>query len=160
MTREIPLTRGMVAIVDEADFPMLSQLTWRALNAGNAFYAATGKKKTCLMHRLLLCPPEGVEVDHVNGNTLDCRRTNIRLASRSGNGANRPKPAGRNGGPTSMFKGVSRSRTAWVASICVEKQQIRLGSFQSEVQAALAYDAAAREHFGSFARPNFPMAQR
>ena len=93
-------------------------------------------------------------VDHINGNGLDNRRSNLRPASRSQNGANRGAPSNN----TSGFKGVTRFRLKWMAKIQVHGRTIHLGLFATPQEAARAYDTAALEHFGEYARPNFPKA--
>lgn len=151
--REIPLTRGMVALVDDTDHPMLSQLTWYARTNGHGnWYAITGRR--CHMHRLILCPPVGVEIDHANGDGLDNRRANLRYATRAENSRNLQRPARR----LSSFKGVHPSKSGkWFARVNFEHQVIHLGSFVLEEDAARAYDAAALRYFGEFARLNFPI---
>lgn len=106
------------------------------------------------LHRLVLGAPPGMHVDHINADSLDNRVINLRLCSQSGNQANQRK---RTGG-VSQYKGVSLSRNsqAWRAQIGVDYQNLYLGSFRSEKEAARAYDAAARRYFGEFARLNFP----
>lgn len=153
--REIPLTRGLVALVDEADFEMLSHWKWHAhANRPTRFYAyaVIGHFAQVSMHRMVLLPSPGEQVDHVNGDRLDNRRCNLRIASCSQNNANR-KPAGR-------FKGVGPGRWAnrWTANIDFNGKRHYLGDFKSPLAAALAYDHAARELHGEFARLNFPEA--
>jgi hypothetical protein len=93
-------------------------------------------------------------VDHINGDTLDNRRANLRVCTKSENNRNRRKlhPT------TSRFKGVYKNTKPWIALIECNGKQFVLGRFASEEEAALAYDKAAKEHFGSFARLNFPPA--
>jgi hypothetical protein len=102
------------------------------------------------MHREVLGDPQGV-VDHINGDTLDNRRANLRVASYSGNNRNTRKRQG----CSSRFKGVDRHRGAWRARITPPGgRQVTLGHFASELEAALAYNAHARRLFGEFARLN------
>jgi hypothetical protein len=147
--REIELTRGFVALVDDEDFGALSGQKWTASVRPGRIYAQT---RSVLMHRLILGNPAG-DVDHRNGNGLDNRRANLRVASRSLNNANSRGRAG-----TSRFKGVSwcRRDNRWQAGIQQNGQRKALGRFDTEVDAALAYDEAARSLFGEFARLNFP----
>ncbi len=166
-TREIPLTRGLVAIVDAADYDALSEFKWFALicGRGDFFYAARRMRmgeigwvsktpKLVLMHRHILRPGIGVLVDHIDHDGINNRRGNLREATASQNGANGSAARGH----TSAFFGVTWSSACakWRARICVGRQSIHLGVFASEVGAALARDAAARQYFGEFASLNFP----
>ena len=158
MSREIPLTRGKVAIVDDADFERLSQSQWYAHSIGYTFYARTTtprpERRTVLMHRELL----GAKgVDHINGDGLDNRRCNLRLATGTQNQANKRATLSLNGVPvSSRYKGVSRrkGRRRWNAAIKVQGRRISLGTFRTERDAALAYNGAAVTYFGEFARLN------
>jgi hypothetical protein len=107
------------------------------------------------MHREVMGDvPDGFEVDHVNGNKVDNRRANLRLATRSQNNRNKPLQ----GNNTSGFRGVAYHKPSgfWVARVFVNKRQTSLGCYRTAEEAAHAYDAAAREHYGTFARLNFP----
>jgi hypothetical protein len=105
------------------------------------------------MHRLLMDAPPELQVDHINGDPLDNRRSNLRLATNVQNQHNK----GAWQGAASRFKGVSRTRQpdVWRATIESNGHQITIGRFRSEFEAAKAYDAQARELFGEFARTNF-----
>lgn len=158
MTREIPLTRGLCAIVDDEDFEFLSQWPWHAFKGhGDKFYAcrnsafdAEGKRTHIFMHRVIAQTPDGMDTDHINGNGLDNRRSNLRHASRSENMWNRaPNRRG-----TSKHKGVywHCQRNKWCASIQVGKVRKHLGLFETEQAAAEAYAARAEVEFGEFHR--------
>jgi hypothetical protein len=151
--REIPLTKGKVTIVDDADYEGLTQRRWHLLTPKRGGEYAMSSNGTG-MHRAITSAPPGMEVDHINGNGLDNRRGNLRVCTKSGNQRNQRVQSR---AKTSVFKGVSRmrGRTRWVACIKLGGRDTRLGSFGNEVDAALAYDAAARKHFGEFARTNF-----
>jgi len=103
------------------------------------------------MHRLIMGNPQGMEVDHINGNGLDNRRCNLRVVTTSQNQANQHARRGR-----SSFKGVFKQRSRWRARIHVQQKGINLGSFLTEEEAARAYDAAALHYFGEHACLNFP----
>lgn len=158
--KTIPLTRGMFAIVDDADYELVSGFKWQAVLSKPVWYARTtaceynGKQRMTLMHRFLMGDVPGVAWDHKNGNGLDNRRSNIRLATATENAQNRAKP---NIPRTSGYKGVGRvkRKTPWVAHIRIDGTLVRLGGFDDEISAAKAYDAAARRAFGIFARTNF-----
>lgn len=152
--REIPLVNGKgVALVDDEDFDALNAFRWRRHPHGYAITTPYGR--TIYMHRFVLGCFDGGEVDHLNGDKLDNQRANLRTCSRSENMHNtRKSKAGR----TSQYKGVSWSekRKRWIARIDVNGKKKMVGSSQYEVAAAVAYDEAAREHHGEFARLNFP----
>jgi hypothetical protein len=159
--KEILLTQGFTAIIDDEDEELISQHSWYAKRGHNGkYYARTtirlpnGKQTTRLMHRLILGPQARHHTDHKNGNSLDNRRDNIRPCTNSQNQANRPK---RVGVFSSRYKGVSsRDKSRWTASVMHEGKQIHIGIFCSEIEAAYAYDAKIRELFGEFAFTNFP----
>jgi hypothetical protein len=155
MTRTIPLANGGDVLVSEVDHHWLSQRHWYRNAQGYAICDLWGRRggMKVLMHRLILLAPDTSTVDHANGNKLDNRRENLRLATQSQQNANRPKIIG-----TSRYKGVYRRRDGlkWCAQIKdpLGHQQY-LGSFISERAAALAYDNAASKQYGEFARLNF-----
>jgi hypothetical protein len=157
MTVEIALSRGLVALVDDEDEARVTSYgKWYAHQDSKTFYARknywlAGRCLSVRMHKVIL----GLElIDHINGNGLDNRRTNLRPATSSQNAMNR----GLRSDNTSGFKGVywHRSSGCWAATIQHGDQRQHLGLFSSPIDAALAYDAAALHHFGEFARPNFP----
>ena len=161
----ILLTRGLHSKVDNADFHWLSQWKWHAVQtAPGIFYAArseycNGKKKMILMHRAILNAPEGKDVDHGSGGRLDNQRHNLRLATRSQNLAAKIGTGFWQGRKkTSSYRGVcSGWKGIFTAQISFEGRKKHLGSFDSEEDAARAYDAAARNAFGEFAKCNFPL---
>lgn len=152
--KEIPLTRGLVALIDDADFDAVSAYKWYAAHrkGGATFYArrTVNPSQTILMHRAILCAPSGVGVDHINCNGLDNRRSNLRLATSAQNAKNR----GMHPGNTSGYKGVCwhPSANRWQAQIKVDGRNKYLGLFPTPVEAHAAYCAAAKELHGEFAR--------
>lgn len=165
--RELPLTgklaRGRVAWVSEGKYDLAMQYRWRVWEVRrpngrvDGPYAAAclprvgGRPAHVLyLHTLLT---GWVRVDHRNGNGLDCTDDNMREATAAQNGHNQGRRRG-----SSRFKGVTRTRNGrWLARIRPgDGRRLGLGTYLSEVRAALAYDAAARELHGEFARPNFP----
>jgi hypothetical protein len=157
MTVEIPLTQGLVALIDEADAAMALARKWYAGRSGRTFYAqrtdlaADGSRLTVRLHTFLT---GWRYVDHINGNGLDNRRANLREAEHRQNLMNQRRPRHN----TSGFKGVTLNKRTgkWEAQILPQGRHIRLGSFEDPEEAARAYDAAALLHFGEFARLNFP----
>jgi hypothetical protein len=163
VTIEIPLTRGMVALVDECD-AHVARLRWHPTKSRGTFYAAhtvtIGRVyvRTLKLHRVVLGVSDPlVQVDHRNGDGLDCRRENLRLAKPFQNARNRPA----DGDNACGFKGVHWQRNergtkgVWRAQIRVNGRLLSLGCFATAEAAARAYDAAAQAHFGEFARTNF-----
>lgn len=147
---------GQYALIDAADFYCVAPFTWWLSGVGeyaSAHTRANGKKQTVKMHRLILgITDESTYVDHINGDKLDNRRSNLRIASRAENMRNsKAKDAKRT---ASIFKGVFKQGNGWQASICVDYQQIYLGFFGTQREAAQAYNDAATLHFGEFARLN------
>lgn len=139
--------------MDEDLFEELNQHFWclhAEMYAGRIAYD-NGMKRPILMHRFIIGAAPDVEVDHRNEDKLDNRRSNLREATHSGNAINRSATRAKSG-----YRGVSRDKKTWAASIQVERKTLYLGSFKRPEAAAVAYDAAARRHHGEFARLNFP----
>jgi hypothetical protein len=151
-TRLIPLKYGLHVIVDAADYEWLSRYKWFLCGAGYAARHAPGK--TIFMHREIMQAPPGMVVDHINGNRMDNRRSNLRICTRPENLRN----AAKRSGCLSLYKGVSFDckMNQWFATIWFEGRSIALGHYHDEVDAARAYDRAAVELFGEFAWLNFP----
>lgn len=155
-TREIPLTQGKFAIVDDADYEYLMQWKWCANFQHGIWYAVRTVRPTLIrMHRIILDAPSGIVVDHRDGNGLNNSRSNIRLCTTSQNLHN----ISRIKGSSSTYKGVSwcKSRQVWEAQIKCNGISKYLGRFADELEAAKAYDEAARILHGKFARLNFPI---
>ena len=164
--KTIPLTKGLFAIVDDADYEALTVYKWHAHEGGKHFYAARveyhrvegrTKRMRVWMHRALCLglTAERPFADHRDGNTLDNRRHNLRPANKSGNAANRPKDTMVSSSP---HKGVSwdTARNKWHAQIHVDGKSIHIGRFKDECDAATAYNFAAEAAFGDFAVGNLP----
>lgn len=155
--REIQLTQGQVALVDDEDFDTLNSFKWCAQKNGNNFYAIRGirvgrKTQTIHMHRLIKGAPIGFEIDHKDGNGLNNQRNNLRVCTRSENQMNKRKQEGL----SSIYKGVSfhKREGKWRAVIMINGKAINLGDFASEIEAAKAYDAKAIALFCEFANLN------
>ncbi len=159
--KEIPLTQGKVALVDDDDYEWLIQWKWHYHRSSNdrGGYAATwgshnlSPRPHTMMHRLILGATSGSQIDHVNHNGLDNRRCNLRLCTRSQNAANQ---RAWDRCKTSQFKGVSwhKSTRKWIAYGKAYQKMHHLGLFGTEREAAQAYNEFAVKTWGEFARVN------
>lgn len=157
--KEIKLSRGMVALVDDEHYDYLNQWKWCAIKQSGQFYARRSihwcdngvqKARTRLMHREIM-GVNGMMIDHINRNGLDNRTENLRLADSTQNQMNK------RGWSKSGMKGVYRgSKNRFWAEININRHVIRLGSFKSPEDAGRAYDKAAVQIFGDRALLNFP----
>jgi len=153
----IPLSRGLFAMVDDADFDFLNQWKWTAVKSGKTFYAArnelvNGVRRGVKMHRLVIgLTDPAIHVDHRDGNGVNNQRHNLRPCSQPENRRN----ASIQDNNTSGYKGVSLRKDVIVnkfqARIMVDKKSISLGFFHSPVEAAKAYNDAAILYHGEFA---------
>jgi len=159
--RRIPLTQGKYAIVDPDDFDRLREHKWHISRGGGTFYAVRTirphnyKRIVIKMHRQILKVPSRIFVDHINHNGLDNRKANLRPATRTQNNRNRRKVS--KAGFHSKYKGLTwyKHQNRWAVRIMADRKSIFLGYFQNEINAAKAYDTAARKYFGEFANLNF-----
>lgn len=147
-TVEVPLTQGLVAVVDAADYDLVRPYVWCAARAGTLIYAMRNPSPR-LMHQVIT---GAALTDHRNGDGLDNRRANLRPATHAENMRNRRKLVA----SASPYKGVSPSHGRWRAFIRAGGPQLYLGSFGTDIEAAHAYDEAAREHHGAHGTFNFP----
>jgi hypothetical protein len=165
MAKELPLSQGRVAIVDDEDYEYLSQWKW-CYNNGYASRGLTAAEKResgrksgkVLMHREIMGHPKGMMIDHINGNGVNNQRSNLRICSTEENAKN--QRIQRNN--TSGFKGVSwiKRDKKWRAVIYYNGKLRILGTFQIKEEAADAYDRAACELYRDYALPNFILAER
>ena len=157
--KQIPLTQGMFAVVDDADFPSLIQHRWFPHKSNRNVYAVRSAyngirqhSKLILMHREILGFPNGLVVDHINGDGLLNTRENLRAISNRENSFNRRFTASpRLQGKSSAYKGVYRRKDKWVAQIETCGKKFHIGTFLEENDAALAYNESAKKYFGEYA---------
>jgi hypothetical protein len=150
--KRIPVTGGLYAYVDAADYEWLSQYTWTIVGTGYAGRYEKGKR--IFMHRQIMNPPKGMVVDHTHGNRLDNTRANLHNCTPAENRRNRRKQRG----TTSRYFGVyyNKSRDRWQAIIQIDGRSRYICSLTTELEAARAYDRKALELLGPAARLNFP----
>lgn len=161
--KKIVLTQGKIALVDDADYDWLNQWKWIASKPARSrtYYVyhsvliARAKRYTTeWMHRLILGLQMGdkQQCDHIDHNGLNNQRSNLRVCTKTQNMQSSRKRKRR----TSKYKGVCwhRHNRKWYSRICVKKKEIHLGFFDSEIDAAAAYNVAALKHFGDFALLN------
>jgi len=160
MVKEIPLTQGQVAMVDDEDYERVSEFKWYAHwdLRGRTYTARRGKLVSesedgklghIFLHRFVMDVPKGAEIDHRDHDTLNDQKSNLRICTHSQNNMNKLKWKG----CSSRFKGVSwkKERLKWRAQIQKDNKQHHLGYFNSEEESALAYNKAASKIFGDFA---------
>jgi hypothetical protein len=169
MPKTIPLTRGQVAIVDDEDYERVSAFNWHYIPksstsdpndgyARRAVPATSGNRRQRLipMQGMIIDCPKHLRIDHINGNGLDNRKENLRICTHAENGRNRKVNKGKK---QSIYKGVTRNGNKFKAAIVINWKKIYLGNYDTEEEAANAYDQAAMHHFGKFACLNFPQEQ-
>lgn len=156
----IPLTRGAFAEIDDEDYELVSKYKWQLKkDEWNSYATANtpkngdGKRGHISMHRLIMGFPD-CKVDHWDGNGLNNKKCNLRLASDSQNTWNQRV---RNIEKSSDFKGVKKDqqKNGWACKICVNGKEVSIQGFATQEDAAKAYDAMARYYFGEFAKTNF-----
>ena len=156
--RRIPLTQGKFATVDTDDYSHLAEYKWRICTGKNTLYAErsvhspSGRYSRVLMHRRILNIPRGFVIDHINRNGLDNRRANLRPATVAQNAWNCRRRKNRTG-----YKGVwyVKDKGLFRAAIVCNRKRIHLGYFKKKVEAARAYDEAAKKYHKDFAVLNF-----
>lgn len=138
---------GHVVTIDASDLHLLSARPWTVKTHRKKSYVMVGRR--IALHREIAMPAEGLVVDHINGDSLDNRRANLRVCTARDNHRNKSPRKGR------PFKGVCARAGRYRAMVMVDGVQKGAGAYASEIEAAVAYDVAARTHHGEFARLNF-----
>lgn len=157
-TRLIPLTKGLTAIVDEDDYTFLNSFKWCASNSGSSHYAQTRTKDGLVfMHHLVAGMALVGMIDHLDQNTMNNTKANLRVVTASVNQQNHKMQKNN----TTGYYGVTFDKVnkKYRAMIHVNSKAIPLGRHQTAIDAALDYDAAALTHFGPNARLNFPKGE-
>ncbi|PWU04799.1 MAG: hypothetical protein C5B43_04135 [Verrucomicrobia bacterium] len=148
--RKIILTKRLFSEIDDEDFERVSKYNWSFDGNGYAFRIEKGK--IIKLHRFIMNCPKGMEVDHIDGDGLDNRKSNLRICSHIKNTYNQKNRLNVNN--TSGFKGVHKVRKKYRAYISYNHKRINLGYFKSAKEAAIAYNKAAIKFHKSFARIN------
>jgi hypothetical protein len=156
---EMMLTLEHTARFDDRHWPALRGYRWYPVRDGRTWYAYAntagpdGRATTVKMHRLIMAAEPGQIVDHVNGDGLDNRDENLRFVTHSQNHANAPKISAET---SSRYKGVYWHKPSgrWLVQIRIDGHKTHVGYFSDEVEAARAYDAAARQYHGEYAKLN------
>lgn len=154
--------KGKHTLVSDEDFDRLNRHKWHVLNyrprRDLVYVIRYEDNKRVFMHREIIGTPKGMVTDHINRDTLDNRRCNLRVATHAQNKRNVSKKTMNGKQPSSRFKGVcfDKRLNKWRAQISIKNKITLLGRFKSEIKAAKAYDAAAQENYGDFACLNFP----
>jgi len=147
--KEIKLANNKgITFIDDEDYEWLNQYKWQLTDTGYAKMALKGKTKR--MHRFIMKEPDGLQIDHIDGNKLNNQKSNLRFATKSQNAMNSKNRIN----TTSKFKGVSKWRNKWFVKIQLNKKQYYLGVFKDENEAAEAYNKVAKELFGEYAKLN------
>lgn len=160
MTKKIPLSHGRFATVDDCDFEKAGQMRWD-IAEGYAWCRSSGNY--IQLANLIMPPPKGLVIDHINRNKLDCTRQNLRIATEKQNSVNKGKVRRIN--LRSKYKGVSinlkngRHYSRWIVRITESGNTHYKGGFRNEEDAAREYDRIALQYFGEFASLNFPLEQ-
>ena len=153
MTKIIQLTQGKVTLVSDEDYAWLAEYSWTYQhdNYATHYYRVGAKVKAICLQNLIMNPPLGYVADHIDGNGLNNQRNNLRVCTPLQNRWNRRPNKGQ------RYKGAYlKSHGRWYARIQVCGEAMHLGTYDTEEEAAHAYDKAAQKHFGEYAYLNFP----
>jgi hypothetical protein len=156
--KEIKLTQGKVALVDDEDFNYLNQFKWQVIKPRYIYYVVksgkriNGKNKKEYMHRIIMNTPSHLQVDHIDHNGLNNQKSNLRNCNNSQNNANKILMN------EEKYRGIcwDKSRNKWMSSIRFMGKNIFLGRFSDPIIAAKEYDRVVIKYHGEFAHLNFP----
>lgn len=158
MTKKIQLTKGKIAIVDDEDYERINVWSWHTKDQCSTHYARrsfleSGKGKTTTMHRDILRAKKGDIIDHIDGDGLNNRKSNLRFVTKNQNSMNCLPYKN----TYSIYKGAHwhKTQNKWHSKIKKDGKNIYIGSFNDEIEAAKAYDLKAKELFGEYAKLNF-----
>jgi hypothetical protein len=152
----VPLTKGYEAVIDEADLEIISQFSWFSCPSSTVNYAKASvplhlrdrwPTKIVAMHQVIMDVKDGRRIDHKDRNGLNCRRSNLRFATNSQNCANRVWPRS----TKTKYRGLAPVGKRWAARIQLNRKMIHIGVFDTEKDAAIAYNEAAKKLHGEFA---------
>jgi hypothetical protein len=159
--KQLRLQNGSVALVDDEDYEELSKFKWYADQRSRSCYirrlernnTPEGPRQRCVyLHRQIMQPPPGMDVDHINSDATDNRRENLRICTRSQNNQNARRRVDSN----QSYKGVWITQNGKYASRIYDGgKKVHIGVYDNEVSAAEAYDRKAKELFGAYAKLNF-----
>jgi len=168
--KKIKLTQDQWALVDDEDYDRLNEHKWIAQREykskrADKFYvvrnfpidSTSGKKwKTIALHREITNAPKGMVVDHINGDSLDNRKENLRVCTHQENQMNRRINKDNTSGYKGVYYDAKNKKNSWYAKIMFNYKLIHIGYYKTKEEAARAYDQKAIELFGEFAQLNFP----
>lgn len=149
----IPLTRGLECMIDDEDHALLSLINWYVGRNKTSQKSYARNDVFGRMHRFLMMANSGQEVDHIDGNSLNNQKHNLRICSLKENRRNRSK----NLNSKNRYKGAYFMNGKWISKIRVDDKMLCMGPYLNEEDAAKSYDDAAKKYYGEFAKLNFPI---
>lgn len=136
-------------LLDDEDFDRVKQYKWFFHDDRGYIHGQIAKGKNVYLHRFIMNPPKNMQIDHIDHNPLNNQKSNLRICTRSQNGA-----WARFNKNSTNYRGVTKTPKGWRAEICKNKKKLHIGSFITPEEAALAYNKKALEFFGQFAKLN------